>query len=303
MLVGILPTGKLELLALGVALKKIFPEHEFETIPKNRQEGEPFPGFTSGEKLRATSESLQELVAQMVASATTIVRERDKKSGRRIDKEYDLVIVVEDAELYHNSESKTREIVGTFRAATLNHMKQRDSGSKAHDDLRTKASFRIVMPMIEAWFFADPNGPSNAGALFPANWQKELDPEQFQTEDAQYLSDDGSSCSEATARKKNPAWLPSSKSHPKRYLSWLCRNPSSRNCSNYRETKEGKNALEAIDWEKVLSHPEHCTFLRSMIEDLRDGLGSEPAYSFPRGNEAECTSLRTAPANRVLRNI
>lgn len=302
MLVGLIPTGKMELRALGLALQQIFPGHKFETISKNRLERLPFPGFTSNHTLALYGGPLRELVGAMVAAAMN----RPDRS-----KTPDLVVVVEDAELFHCGNPE--DIVTTFRGATQNYLQETyGAGARVHQVLRTKVSFHIVMPMIESWLFADPEGPRNAGASFPADWRRDLDPERFLTEDSLYLTDDGSSCEAFRSKsKQQPAWLPTptspllgrSSEHPKWYLSWLCRNPESKNCSNYRETKEGANALGKINWKSVLGHPEHCTFLRSLIEDLRNGLGTEPSCELPHGREAACTSLAAAPADRVLRNI
>ncbi len=47
MRVTLLPTGKAELLGFQMALKRLFPGHEFHTIANNDDEQRPFDGFTS----------------------------------------------------------------------------------------------------------------------------------------------------------------------------------------------------------------------------------------------------------------
>jgi hypothetical protein len=97
-----------------------------------------------------------------------------------------------------------------------------------------------------------------------------------------------------------PAWLVDNReAHPKAFLSWLCRDGTEKKCSRYRETHEGAKALCDLDWASVLGHPERCTFVRALIEDLADGLGEPPIV----GQRSPVTSRLQRRASLVLRNI
>src|SRR5579871_6918076 len=80
------------------------------------------------------------------------------------------------------------------------------------------------------------------GALFPAH-QFDTIPEDFLTRDAAYLSDDCSACTAWhalppwRAKSSMPEWIREQRElHPKAFMAWLCRDPSAKKCSRYRET-------------------------------------------------------------------
>jgi len=80
------------------------------------------------------------------------------------------------------------------------------------------------------------------------------------------------------------------------------RDPSEKKCSRYRETHEGKQALELLDWMAALRSPAHCTFLRALVEDLAHGLGE--MLALPAGGRASpLTSHRERREAPALRNI
>ncbi len=203
-----------------------------------------------------------------------------------------------------------------FREATARHVgKLRGQGSPGLADrveaaLLAKASFHLAAPMIEAWLFADPSGPGNAtvpAARLPPSWEHTRDPEDFLTRDPVYLADDCSACAAwhalppRRAQDHKPAWQREQReAHPKAFLSWLCRDPAANKCSHYRETHEGADALRRLDWTSALRVPDHCTFLRALVEDLADGLGTPPAFP---GNVSPLTSHRQRRESPVLRNI
>lgn len=297
----------MEVLGVPPALRALFPAHEFYSISKRPRGDEPFDSFTSsGEALDLASPNgnVDKIIQQMAAE---LVPGRDGRAP-------DLLVVLEDLEPPNLHQPAV--VVQIFRDAIARHMArlQRDTPwlvDRVEEALRSKASFHLAVPMIEAWLFADPNGPRNAGApseRLPSNWESAHDPEAFLTRDPVYLADDCSACTAwhglLPRRKKDhsPGWLKQRREvHPKAFLAWLCRDPAEQNCSRYRETHEGAAALGALDFSAALRSPEHCTYLRALVEDLADGLGEK--LSLPTGGVAPSTSHRERRASPSLRNI
>ena len=239
--------------------------------------------------------------------------------------EADFVFVLDDVELVNADQPEV--VVAEFRHATEIHLQNlRKSGLRGQHTARRleavlpwRASFHLVMPMIESWLFADPQGPQNAGAThLPALWNDQDDPERFKTFDAAYLADDGRSCAHYWAlsdkqkklKANKPLWLREGSNqqplprdaHPKHYLAWLCRDSNEHLCSSYREAGGGTKALAKLDWISVLSRLEHCTFLRAFVEDLADALGVPPIVDVAAGCSNALTSCHQPRNPRVLRN-
>lgn len=210
-------------------------------------------------------------------------------------------------------------VVQIFRDATIKHVdelrrKERPGlAETVKEALLAKASFHLAATMIEAWLFADPRGPEKATvplARLPPNWGHTRDPENFLTNDPAYLADNCGDCTAWHALQPNqrknshkPAWKREQRElHPKAFISWLCRDPTANKCSHYRETHEGARALGDLDWTAALRVPEHCTFLRALVQDLADGLGTVPAFPID-GDASPVTSHKQQRQTPVLRNI
>jgi hypothetical protein len=310
MRVALLPTGKMELAGLPPALKSIFPTHDFYAICMRPQDNEPFDGFTSSRVAPdAPNGNLDKIVEQMAAELVP---------GRGGDAPH-LLIVVDDLEVVNRDQPAA--VVAAFRRATVRHveglrLQERNPrlANEVRDALLAKASFHLAVPMVEAWLFADPGAPRNAGVppeRLPPSWEAARDPEDFATQDPVYLADDCSACTVWRAlqppkkqKDHNPFWHNKEHRdvHPKAFLAWLCRDPEKKSCSRYRETHEGANALRNLDWTAALRNPEHCTYLRAMVEDLADGLGERPAFPLD-GHASPLTSHRERRDPQVLRNI
>ena len=308
MRIALIPTGDLELRALAPALRRAFPRHEFTCIPLlSKPTPRPFRSFTSAKlpiaSLHEPDSSLSELVGAIV----------DQLHPKPT---CDLVFVLEDLELFNNDNEAT--VIAELRGAITRHLDrlQNKAPGAVRDVrhlLRTSASFHLAVPMIESWLFADPQGPTHAGAPahhLPPKLQAGCDPERFQSDDLAYSQDTGDAClrwrelpAHAQPRAR-PEWLkPTHKreSHPKRYMAWLCRDPAQRNCSTYHED-EGANALKQVAWAAALREPTHMTFLRSFIFDLADALACEPSFPLV-GQQAPLTSIQHRPQDRLLRNL
>jgi len=315
MKVALLLTGRMELKGLPRALHHLFgAAHKFDVlVPNPRAPDEPFNGWTKGtptERLeRRGPSNLDKLVQRMAAAADSKLAEAD------------LVFVLDDVELSHGPEIVVQE----FRTAVLRHLRslralglrERHLADRLERDLPDRASFHPVMPMIESWLFADPDGPKNAGAMhLPAIWNDRGDPEYFTTDDPIYLSDAGHACvrymqlSEDQRNQRNtPLWLrrgtpaePSPRErHPKHYLAWLCRDPDAPLCTTYKETGKAAEALAELDWNTVLGR-DGCTFLRAFLADLADGL-DHPLPGLSGGAVSPLTSHQVRRSAPVLRNL
>ena len=193
MRVAILPTGRMEHLGVPHALHALFPNHDFYSIAKRSSDKEPFDSFTSSDKplmLGKPNGNVDKIVEQMAAE---LFPGRDGRAP-------DLLVVLEDLELPNMHQPEI--VVQLFRDAIARHVgKLRGSSppraDKVEEALLSKASFHLAVPMIEAWLFADPDGPRNAGApseRLPPNWERAKDPEEFLTQDPGYLVDNCSTC-------------------------------------------------------------------------------------------------------------
>lgn len=312
MRVALLPTGKAELLGFPRAFSRLFPDHEFHAIARIDDEKCPFDGFTSVPlPIPATTEptNLDKIIQQ---AASELVPGRTA-AGPPID----LLIITEDLELANRHQPHV--VIDEVRSAALRHIGKlaAESSQRLADQVREafreRASFHLLVPMLESWFFADCGALPRAGVppeRMPPQLVPNCDPEVFEADDSRFADDTGDHCSEwlalhANRRGKNkPGWLnrgPQRIYHPKDYLSWLCRSGAEKNCTCYRETHEGKMALEGLDWNCALSTPAHCQYMRSLLTDIEWAL--DQGLDFLNGECAPLTDISQRPANHIFRNI
>lgn len=322
MIVRLLPTGRAELLGLAASLGRIFPGHQFETIPRRinpdetRDPYDPFTTSTVQPSLQThVSSKLDALVSRLAAEAHP---GRSTSKDRRAD----LVILLEDSELANRGPEGIENISAAVRDAVQRHLAKLDKdgnielAKRTRDALRQRASFHLAVPMLESWFFSGDDALRRAGVpadRLPARLKAGIDPEELETDDETYRTDGGEDCKALVERR---ARLPSSKDkapwliedrvlHPKAYLSWLCHDPDDdKRCSSYRETRGGVAALETLDWSRILAAPTHYRAARAMIEDIADALDQRPVGHDERvGAEHPALSTQTPRPSRLLRNI
>lgn len=312
--VVVLPTGKMELRGLGVALTQRFqpgtPGCTFETVAWIPATEEPYAGFTSGSALSTPGPT-----ARAYPALIRLVR---KAISLAEDPSVALVLIVDDLELENvHQPGVVAETVGFQFAQELweRHQHEPQRLSSLREALRHKVSFHLAVPMIEAWLFADPAGPKNAGAraaALPAALAPGRDPEALRLQDPAYLTDDGAACVcwQGLSLKKQsehrPLWLregisPRRAEHPKAAMSWLCLDGEERKCSSYKETEGGADALAKLDWSAALACPEHMSFLRALNNDVALLLSDPGAFSL--GREAPETTVKLQHPNRTLRNV
>ncbi len=189
--------------------------------------------------------------------------------------------------------------------------------------MRMHGSSHVISVMAESWFFADPKGMTlnRVPTGRTANIVAGVDPERFETVDAEYLTDNGTECSGLLAevqrrgkqaQYKRAPWVTAldpryphrtRAKHPKHYLEWLCRDATDKRCTAWREVSVGGEALAQLDWAAVLANAQHCGFARSFIEDIASAIGA----SVPGATEGRLEPLtRLRPSNdriAVLRNL
>lgn len=315
MRVALIPTGKLELLGLKPALDRAFPGHDFHCVPFAGND--PFRSFTSATLPLATLHEKDSSLSELIGAIVDQLYPEPKS---------DIVFALDDLELRNRGNETI--VVDEFRLGVARHI-ERVKLSNPTDALsiqqllRSSASFHLSAPMIESWLFADPDGPANAhapAAHLPPRLVQGKDPEEFETDDREYSADTGKCCTKTPPKAlppnrrtdKTPEWLktdsPQEKVkirreiHPKRYMAWLCRSGQEKNCSTYSD-RAGAVSLQQLAWGRVLETPTHMCFLRALLFDLADALGSPPAGFSLAGHQNALTSLKPRLSPRVLRNL
>jgi len=320
MRISIVPTGKLELCALGKALKNLFPNHDFISVSKVGDE--PFDGFTSN-PLHIGGPVPGKLLS-IVEAAAAQAYPGIRHSGKSVD----YVLIVDDLELSNIHQPNV--VVDKVRLATKIHLDrlQRERPtlvSRVETALRERVSFHLICPMVESWLYADPGGLIRAevpAARLPPLLLPNNDPEAFLANDPAYSADSGLACdarlkrAQRKGKKAKPEdwespWMLHNKHglvahvrerHPKAYLCWLCREPNNERGTTYQEVEGGARSLEGLDWAAALRDPQQMTYLRSLVVDVADMLGiSLPAAMV--GQEASHTALSQRPRANVLRNL
>lgn len=257
--VSLIVTGTLEEAGLASSLGRVFPEATF-TVKK-------LDSFTSvrARKLGATRTPLvvDKIAAELAAAVDP---------GRN-GVPADLAIVVEDLEVDNLDQPEV--VVEVCRDAVERHVEHvwpsLARREKGRERLKDRASFHLLSPMIEAYFFADPAWLAAAGVTAASQLAAGKDLEDFVVADATYL--------EAPPRPKS--WAVDNRArHPKHYLQFLL-DPSIPPATKYRETQQGAAALACVDWRALVSaRVAHVRLVRSMLVDLADGLGMQPGL-FP----------------------
>jgi hypothetical protein len=280
-------TGKLEEVALGDALHRVFPSAYF--------------GVTRTQGFTATSPRLsmptpeyddsraREIVEDLVAAASP------HEPGARA---YDYAVAVEDVELINEadkSEAGTRDADEGIRCilehvklgvdVVLRHEEQKTvvlpkgkakrAPSVATDEdrrrfLRERCSFHLLRPLAEALFFGERAALERAadGAKLPPVHFDPIacDIEAFATTDPVFLAKPDGEVYWATKNRRR---------HPKHYLEYLLdpnATPTARKL--YKETRHGKRALASLDWQTVVAPPLHAQMVRALLDDIADMLGA-----------------------------
>lgn len=315
MKIAFVPTGRTEWHGLPGAFGTLFPGHEFLVLPTRREitshpDDFPAPGFTSA-ALQARHEDLPP-----EAACDLVARAAQAAVGDRSEKAADMVVVLEDLELANAAQPD--RVTRVFRAAAIAHLRGLGSGrieARTRGALLDRVSFHLLVPMVEALFFADPRALRIAGVPVeqPVIFADTRDPEDFWTGDPGYLAATETACPCWSAlpasrqKKQRPKWLLTSSPrdrHPKGYLQWLCRDGAVPSCTSYHETEGGGRALAGLDWGTLVSRPpEQFQYLRALLADLEERLGEPSSLGPVPGAQAPLTSRFTPRMDPVLRNL
>ena len=309
MRVAVLTTGKMEWHGLHLALERLFPGQHFYRVPTEAEvsssaDDYPYPGFTSV-ALNAghVSDPPEALLDLIERAAREALQTRDGGGA-------DHVVVVDDVELCNLGQEA--QVVEVVRAGVQRYLDDRPAAcERIAEALRSRVSFHLARPMIEAWLFADPAALARAGVANgeAATLPLEHDPEAFSTSDPAYLAATDASCpcwvEDGRKAKTRPKWLGAGprEQHPKGYLQWLCVDGARPNCTHYSESDVGADALRELGWGLVLSRPEgQLAYLRALLADLAASLDQAPSTGAVASVGA-ATAAQPTGGHRLLRNL
>jgi len=191
----------------------------------------------------------------------------------------DLVVAVDDVELVnlHQPSRIAEHVREAIRRRVDVHHPSAARCDRTREIVRTRCSFHLFCPMVEAYFFGEVDALRRAGARHDAQLRDGRDLEDFETVDPAYLS-------------SLPATLDAAR-HPKRYLAHLCEP------GRYRETQHGKAALTTLDWPSVTRAPQATRLARWLLADLYDAVGRGQV-----NGELHPATSRFGHRDNVLRN-
>lgn len=249
-------------------------------------------GFTSArllEHFEKAPSNAARLAARLVAAVDPGARIKGQQKA-------DFAIAIEDIELANQDQAK--RITEVFSNAVKAHVESvwpsRDRQHTAFARIKEKASFHLLSPMLESYFFTDSQSIESMD-LDPKIVKKDsADAEQFRTDQEEYLS------SVDHLEPPFTGWT-SQKwfgSHPKHFINYHFDTPAEYDPNNnlYRETSHGAEALRKLRTDSVFVDNQYCTFLRSLINDLSFALDFDPVS----GVENELTKFGNG---HTLRNI
>jgi hypothetical protein len=192
----------------------------------------------------------------------------------RVDELGDALIIGVDHLELHSAPQRATDVL---RSAIARGLATLESSLARHERLRTavaeRCSFHLLVPMVEAYFFGEPEALTRAGAVHTSRFNP-------QTQDVEAFVVEHPPFPEADAR------------HPKRYLKFL-------SDGGYRETKHGVAALKDLSWPTVLATPTFTQSARALIDDIADFFQLDG----PNGQLHPETARSTPRRDRVLRNL
>jgi hypothetical protein len=252
--IGLITTGKCEHRALASSLQQVFSsEHECVVRSLNDSPSRSITSAPLSDPAPIVSRTLfDDLVKDVVAAFD----QRDPP---------DFVFVIDDLELANltTPQNVTRLVADGFRRYISRE-------TRTHRELarvRERCSFHLLCPMLETYFFGEPDALRRAGATRTAILDASRHLEEFRAADLAFLGPED---------VQGHDWrTPDRMRHPKRYLRFLSDpDDTKRVSSRYREGRDGAAALGTPDWAQVFAYqPPGIAFAHSLFEDLADALG------------------------------
>lgn len=273
--IGLITTGRCEQAAIVASLTGAFAD---ERVQFELCFNAPLDSFTSSQLSYPAPihKSGPTLVDRLVASLAA-------ELGRR--KGPDIIIAIDDLELANLETPQL--VVALVRDAVGSAT--RDATRKTVEDFRERCSIHFLCPMVEAYFFGDPAALVRAGATRDPILDGAQHLERFAAADLPYL---------APGEQRGHPWRTADRArHPKRYLKFL-NDPEDRGLQTYKETKQGKAALQSLDWRRVFERePPGLAFAHSLFDDLADAIGVASPFL------GDCHPLTQRKQKGVLRNL
>lgn len=278
--VQLIVTGQCEERGLHLGLQTLFPNLHW-LRPKR------YDSFTSNRLVSPLPERMSLLVDKFFKALILTVDETDEET---------LVVAVDDLEL----DSTPAEVVLAARNsiarcwADFQLSWSAPKLERIREKVRRRASFHLMVPMVEAYFFSETRTLTLAGARLPSSFDPQLsDLEAFEVNDANFLSVADSIDGDDWARGGAARCR-----HPKRYIKYLSGDGTAGSWS-YRESKHGVAALTGMDWLTTLSRTNVAASARSLCNDIADFARA----SHLDGEELCETSRFSLPQLVELRNI
>lgn len=298
----LITTGVCEERGLPDSLGQLFPTLEFTSIRRD--------SFTS-DTLRplAADPALPPPLVSSLAHKLAVELVAAVEPGQR-GTPPDMVVLVDDLELANVGNEAT--VLAHVRQAVRDHLEHfawpsASSRNRAIERVRERCSFHLLVPMLEAYFFGEPQPDGGgvqgallrAGAIQPSLFDRaQHDVEAFQVDQPDFADrtrfPDGAAAWAVALRER----------HPKQYVRFLCNpDPKDRTQVPYREGKGGVSALRTLDWDTVLgSFPQRAQFARSLFADIADRFDlANPCSGDLAAATAPKPPDRTNPP--VLRNL
>jgi hypothetical protein len=279
-------TGDLERKAIAASISALFPRTASDGNPVVWLRAQKVPAATTHRLTTSVppSGTMKALARRVIAEAA------EGEDGSPAD----LVIAVDDLELHNFDQPEV--VCDHFQRAMELEIEDRKLSQAAERRLRThirdRCSFHLLCPMVEAYFFGEPEALTRAGCapgVEPLLVKEDV--EDFECRDPVWLPN----CTAENRRKAQPPnpmpWWREER-HPKHYLEHLV----ARNGGFYDEVLGGNEALKALDWHRVPSDGQSVMFARALFEDVADFFG----VSNPLG-QGEPASF-TYPARKVNRS-
>jgi hypothetical protein len=278
--VGLLVTGKCEERGLGGSLERVFTDVRFEVLDR-------IESFTSADLRELPETDVPSTLMKFAASLVAAVEEDPP----------DLVVAIDDLELVNAPHPEL--VAHRMRDAVQHHLQHHAWPSEATRQkvlqrVRERCSFHLFAPMVEAYFFAEPEALVRAGGTRPARLDASSpDLERFLTDDPEYLQHP-----DVPHQQKRKSWaIPERARHPKHYLRFLCE-PTQPHTDRYVEARGGAEALRKLAWGGVFAHAERVQLARALFEDIADRLGVP--HPFPGEGHPATANFKAA---RILRNL
>lgn len=270
--IKLIVTGDSEKKSLHKSLQNCFPTQTVNGDLVVWDEPRRVDGVTSRQLTPGVAPSTS--MTKMVDAMFSEVLAGKKPNGNPPD----FVIVIDDVELGNVGQEDV--VVNSFLTAVnakLAQLQGQHSAAKFNSiqtRVRDCCSFHLLCPMVEAYFFANPNTLISGGVVAGVSptLAHTTDVEKFDASPDLHL-DWQAICKSKNAEQivRSPWWR--TERHPKHYLTHLL---SVSKAPAYHETTLGASMIEATDWPTVAKSPTDSPIISALLEDIWAWYGMPP---------------------------